>query len=80
LRTSADIEGFGTQIHMHESDNVDIYKSNIKLKRYREISSMPDMFPIKDEQDGFNISNDYKYFEFERIVRPVIMEGGKIIC
>jgi hypothetical protein len=60
----------------HEDDNIDIYKSNLKLKRYREISGLPQLFPIRDDMDGFNISNDYDYVEFERIVRPTIMEEG----
>lgn len=60
----------------HKDDNIDIYESNLKLKRYREISGLPQMFPIRDDMDGFNISNDYNYVEFERIVRPTIMEEG----
>jgi len=70
------MEGFSNMPRRDEADNIDIYKSNLKVKRYRDISSLPDMFPIKDAQDGFNISDDYEYFEFERIVRPVVMEGG----
>jgi hypothetical protein len=73
------LDGWGTGNLRDSTDNVDIYKTNLKLKRYREISSLPDRFPIKDDMDGFNISDDYEYFEFERIARPTVMEGGKFI-
>jgi uncharacterized membrane protein YgcG len=48
----------------------------VPSKRYREIEDMIDMFPVRDDNDGFNISDDYNYVEFEKIIRPEVLDGG----
>lgn len=48
----------------------------VPSKRYREFEDMVDMFPVRDDNDGFNISDDYNYVEFEKIIRPEVLDGG----
>jgi hypothetical protein len=67
-----------TKITYWDSDNIDIYKYNIKKKRYLDVMALPDKLPaIESMSKSVAFEYDYDVKESNRIIRPEIFNKGK---